>query len=387
MNPYLRCFSGSAMAFFLLGAALNFALDPLGYFRNHGWHAGTFPGERVWADDRMAFDLSIDAYRPDTLIAGNSRVKHGFAMDGWQLPDRLGVTLKLGVRGAQFDELDRYIRRILDNNTVRNLMIGLDLGQFLRGRDPTVSSEQRSQLTSGGFLPDSAKKLVAALWSKHAFLASASFMAGPHTSTLDGGSNPEVLLQRLDGLGHRLRTRRIEARTARRHPILDSQIYAQRLTALDALLANACLKDTTVRLFVSPIHIRQLLLMREIGHLSLFFNWKAQLASIVGQHERRGCRVTLTDFSAISKYTSEPFPEPGDKQHRMRWYWESSHYNRRIGQMIVDRLSNDRDNHDGFGKHLTPRNITSWLDEERNNVNALVREQPMLVKEIRDLTR
>ena len=45
------------------------------------------------------------------------------------------------------------------------------------------------------------------------------------------------------------------------------------------------------------------------------------------------------------------------------------------------------DSHDGFGKNLTAENIAGWLDEERSNLNALVRSQPMLVKEISDLVR
>jgi hypothetical protein len=132
---------------------------------------------------------------------------------------------------------------------------------------------------------------------------------------------------------------------------------------------------------------RQLLLIREVGHLGLFFNWKTQLTDMVSQHQKKGCRVTLTDFSTISPYTSEPFPEPGDKQHRMQWYWESSHYNHQMGRMVIDRLWIHDDSHDGFGKNLTAENIAGWLDEERNNLNALVRSQPMLVKEISDLIR
>ncbi|WP_438958497.1 hypothetical protein [Porticoccus sp.] len=71
----------------------------------------------------------------------------------------------------------------------------------------------------------------------------------------------------------------------------------------------------------------------------------------------------------------------------MQWYWESSHYNHQMGRVVIDRLSNNDDSHDGFGKNLTAENIAGWLGEERNNLNALVRSQPMLVKEISDLIR
>lgn len=385
MNIYLRYFAGSLVAIFLLGAALNFVLDPLGYFRNHDLHVGTFLGDRVWGDDRTAHSLSIETYRPDTLIAGNSRVKNGFAVDDRQLSERLGVILNLGLPGARFDELDRYIRIVLEEHAVRHLLIGLDLGQFLRGEELVGGSTPGYWLDTDGNFPLWLKKLAAALWSKKTFLASAKVIFSPHGTTLNGGSNPETMLEKLEASGHRRMTRKVETHLARHYSRFDTGVYVERVAALDALLADACLKNTEVRLFVSPIHIRQLLLIREVGHLGLFFNWKTLLADMVSQHQKKSCRVTLTDFSTISPYTSEPFPEPGDKQHRMQWYWESSHYNHDMGRMVIDRLWNNDDSHDGFGKNLTAESIAKWLDEERSNLNALVRSQPELVKEISDL--
>ena len=386
MNTYLRYFFCSLAAIFLLGGALNFALDPLGYFRNHDVHVGTFLGERVWGDDRTAQNLSIDTHRPDTLIAGNSRVKRGFAVDDRQLTERLGVILNLGLPGARFDELDRYIRIVLEDHVVRHLVIGLDLGQFLPDRELVGGSTPGPWLDADGF-PIWLKKLAVALWSKNAFLASAKVMFRPYNTTLNGGANSETMLEKLEVSGHRRMTRKVEAHLARRYSRFDTGVYVERVATLNALLADACLNNTDVRLFISPIHIRQLLLIREVGHLGLFFNWKTQLADMVSQYQKKGCRVTLTDFSTISPYTSEPFPEPGDKQHRMQWYWESSHYNHQMGRVVIDRLWNHDDSHDGFGKNLTAENIAGWLDKERNNLNALVRSQPGLVKEISDLIR
>lgn len=169
MNTYLRYFFCSLAAIFLLGGALNFALDPLGYFRNHDVHVGTFLGERVWGDDRTAYDLSIDTHRPDTVIAGNSRVKHGFPVDHGQLSGRLGTILNIGLPGARFDELDRYVRIVLEDHAVRHLVIGLDLGQFLRGKERIGGSTPGHWLDSDGDFPLWLKKLATALWSKLLF--------------------------------------------------------------------------------------------------------------------------------------------------------------------------------------------------------------------------
>ncbi|WP_438950797.1 hypothetical protein [Porticoccus sp.] len=390
MNAYLRFFSGSLVAILFLGAALNFTLDPSGYFRNQGFHPGTFLGDRVWSDDRMAHDLSIDSHRPDTLIAGNSRVKHGFAVNDRRLVEQLGEILSLGLPGARFDELNRYIRIVLEDHAVRHLVIGLDLGQFLRGNGLAGNPPPGHWLDSGGSFPGAPiplKKLATALWSKSTFLASVKVILRPHNTTLNGASNTDTKLTKLEASGHRLVTQKLEARMAKVYSSYDLAVYFDRLAVFDALLADTCLKNTDVRLFISPLHVRQLLLIRETGHLGLFFSWKAQLAEMVAQHQGNGCRVTLTDFSAISRYTSEPFPELGDKQYRMQWYWESSHYNHKMGQMVIERLWGNSDSDDGFGKNPSADNIAGWLEEERNRLNSLIRNQPILVREISDLIR
>lgn len=182
-------------------------------------------------------------------------------------------------------------------------------------------------------------------------------------------------------------TRRAETRIAQRYPAVDQGIFNARAATLDALLAEVCRKGLTTRLFISPTHIRQLLLIRELGQLSLFHSWKTQLATMVSHHQERGCAVALTDFSILSEYTSEPFPEPGDRQHRMQWYWESSHYNHQMGQMIIDRLLTKEEVYRDFGITLTAENVSALLIEERKKLNALAHDQPLLVKEISGLVR
>ncbi|MFN2328352.1 MAG: hypothetical protein ABR612_05505 [Chromatocurvus sp.] len=384
MNPYLRFFAVSVATVFLITATLNFALDPLGYFRTKGWHDGTFVGNRMWADERLAFNLSIDNYRPDTLIAGTSRVRQGFALDDQQLPAQLGKTLRLGVSGARFRELDYYIRRLLSSSTPRNLLIGLDLGQFLRGERPPV----------GGHKPrpdevqaNSARTLMTALWSRGAFRASVGTLFIMHRMKLDGSANTGIMQRRLNGVGHRQLTRNVERGMAKRPPIFNSDVYDMQMETLDTLLAKVCLAQINVRLFISPIHIRQLILLRETANRGLFSAWKIALADMVDTYRTQDCRVTLTDFSAISAYTSEPFPEPGDTQQQMQLYWESSHYTPRMGRMIIDRLLEENASKHDFGADLTRDNIAEFLDREQHKLEMLIHNQPELIREISELAR
>lgn len=375
MSPFLRCFSFALPALLLLGALLNFLLDPLGHFRNQGMQLVTYPGERVWGDERVALTLSIDSYRPDTLIVGNSRVRHGFARIDGELREQMGETRILGLPGANFDEMNLHARRVLANHSVQNLVLGLDLEQFLLRADPADTPAQAGRPEPGGAVPDPLRNLVAALWSEPAFRASVARIFSTPDAQLNGAASPEFMRRRLDRLGHAQMARRVEAYVAQRYAEADPGVYEARMAALDALLAHACADTPAIRLFISPIHVRQLLLIRESGHLDQFFAWKAQLADIVSQHQAAGCQATLTDFSTISRYTSEAFPEPGDKRHRMQWYWESSHYNHRMGQMILERLWSSRGKHADFGRNLDAGSVNRLLEDERKKLGELLRLQ------------
>ncbi len=384
MNSFLRVFAGSVVAIFVVTAAFNFTLDPLGYFRTRGWHDGTFVGDRMWADERLAFNLSIDNYRPDTLIVGTSRVRQGFAVADQELPAQAGETLRLGVSGARFQELDYYVRRLLSGSTPGNLLIGLDLGQFLRSeREPAGGHKPRTDDAQGL----SARTLLPALWSRGAFRASVATLFIMHRMKLDGSANTGIMQRRLDGVGHHQLTRKVERQMLKRPPTYSPTVYNMQMGTLDTLLMSVCLSPINVKLFISPIHIRQLLLLRETANRGLFSDWKIALAHMVDTHRTQGCRVTLTDFSGISAYTSEPFPAPGDTQQQMQWYWESSHYTPRMGRMIIDRLLEQNGSGHDFGADLTPDNIAGFLDRERHKLDMLIRNQPALVREISELAR
>lgn len=385
MNTYLRVLCLAVPGLFLLGAVINYALDPLGYFRNHGWHDGTFVGDRVWADDRLAFSLSMDAYRPETLIAGNSRVKHGFSLEDASTRERLGKILSIGLPGADFVEVDRHIRQIVKNDTVINLMLGLDFSQFIRNRAADVYDRRSSRLDMRNVIPEKANKLMAALWSKSAFGALVNVVLRQPDTTLHGGATTQIMDLRLDDIGHRQLTKTVETRIASLYTEFDSESYVDKLELFDQFLGRVCGGHINIKIFISPVHLRQLLLIREAGYLDLFFNWKTRIADIVGKFQKQGCGPTLIDFSQVSSYTSEPFPEAGDLQHKMQWYWESSHYKHALGQLIVDRLWNSGDSQEDFGSELNADNSGSLQKTEREKLHAIVREHPELMKEIRSL--
>jgi ribosomal protein L13 len=58
-----------------------------------------------------------------------------------------------------------------------------------------------------------------------------------------------------------------------------------------------------------------------------------------------------------------------DKKNQMKWYWESSHYKKELGDYVLDRVFQykhpDRIIPDDFGKLLESKNIEQQLAKIR----------------------
>ena len=69
----------------------------------------------------------------------------------------------------------------------------------------------------------------------------------------------------------------------------------------------------------------------------------------------------LWDFSGYNSLTTEDVPPDGDSETQMKWYWESSHYKKELGDLVLDRIFDyhhpERIVPDDFGVLLTPKNI------------------------------
>jgi len=71
----------------------------------------------------------------------------------------------------------------------------------------------------------------------------------------------------------------------------------------------------------------------------------------------------------------------------MRWYWETVHYKRELGDLILDRmLRNVRSSEwPDFGMRLEPDNIEAHLAALRELQRAFAAAHPDVVAEIRAL--
>lgn len=136
---------------------------------------------------------------------------------------------------------------------------------------------------------------------------------------------------------------------------------------LRRLLDDCRAHGTRVHLIINPVHARQYEVMAAVGLWPAYQDWKRQvLVTTLDEAAAHGSApYPLWDFGVINDVTTEPVPPLGDRTTMMRWYRESSHYRKVLGDRMLDRILAEPPQGDvpadGFGLRLTPDNIDAQL--------------------------
>jgi hypothetical protein len=145
--------------------------------------------------------------------------------------------------------------------------------------------------------------------------------------------------------------------------------YSQdRLHRFQRMLEKSRQRDISVKLFISPVHAWQLEALRIMGLYPTFEQWKRDLVAILAkeaaQHPDKPI-YPLWDFTGYNSITTENIPVNPTQQ--MQWYWESSHFKKAAGDLVLDKLfdyqSPGRVIPDDFGTLINRNNIEAHLQE------------------------
>ncbi|MEM6404175.1 MAG: hypothetical protein AAF757_28785 [Cyanobacteria bacterium P01_D01_bin.116] len=166
----------------------------------------------------------------------------------------------------------------------------------------------------------------------------------------------------------------------------------QRLELLKEIF-NRRKDETKLYLFISPIHAYQLEGMKSINRFSLFEQWKRDLVQIIAEDAIANPNkqpIVLWDFSGYNSITTEKIPPAGSKKE-MKWYWESSHYKKEVGDMVLDVMFNypekSQNTPSDFGVIINSNNIESHLERIRKQQALYKQNFPQEVEEVERLAR
>ncbi len=132
-------------------------------------------------------------------------------------------------------------------------------------------------------------------------------------------------------------------------------------------------KNIELFLIFSPSHARQWHVIYALGLWPMWEKWKFEIVRINEVEAKRHGKepFPIWDFSGFNSVTTETIPPINDSESQMQWYWESSHYKRELGDLVLDRVFNynnlSRNVPDDFGVLLSLDNIESHLSKVRSD--------------------
>ena len=144
-------------------------------------------------------------------------------------------------------------------------------------------------------------------------------------------------------------------------------------------------------ILISPIQAQQLEVLNVIGLGPLREEWLRIMVKVNEEEAALAGKAPfpLWDFSGFNSLTTEEVPALGDTETRMKWYWESSHYKKELGDLVLDRVldysSPNRKVPADFGVLLDSKMLEAHLNQVRIDRDVWRKSHPEDVKEIAEM--
>jgi len=327
----------------------------------------------------MAKATAVTVAPPTTIFLGSSRGERG--MDPLHPALSGDKRYNLSLSGSSIYEALRYFQHSHATESLKQVVLGLGLRQFKHADQVSPSfTEERLSVSAEG-----ATQNRSWLPADLAVIASLDSIAASIKTLWKQDETPELLLhgeynpQRLieDMTNHRADFLSNEKSYINSHykdfSFTDNKGGDSTLNHYKKLLATAYRDNIDLKIFIYPCHARQWEALSVAGLWSEWEQWKRQLVALNESvaAEQGKIPFALWDFSGYNDYTTEVVPALGDTETQMQWYWESSHYKKELGDLVLDRTFSykhpERKIVKGFGALLNSENIETHLQKLRED--------------------
>jgi len=382
----------------LLGIGLlNFIVDPYRIFSSDA--DGLY--ERYPAlhpNLRLHKTYQVNHLKPDTIILGTSKAIQGIPLDHEYFNGKSVYNLAAPL--ASMRENYHLLLHAQANQPLKEVVFVVDFLSFnvLARKDGPAAGYSEHRLKHSGSSSIYWQDYLAATVSADALQASIAVLkpsAGSDHRVLNGrgGREDDEIASRLSDGGHRTNSQKIEsffvnsvllAAPHRRFALSDEQDNS--LEWYEKFINEAQNQGIKTTLLIGPSHMRYWELLNQGDLLPLFERWKRSLVEI---NQRVGVELgrtpfALWDFTLSNKISSEAFPEAGDSDYKMKYYYESVHFNQLTGGMILDRISKNNVSQlpSQFGILLDASNIDAISAQLREDLSDFRESEPQTVEEL-----
>jgi hypothetical protein len=121
-----------------------------------------------------------------------------------------------------------------------------------------------------------------------------------------------------------------------RHVLADWHGPMPNIGILRGMIRFCLQHDVTLTLVLGSAHADQMEIYRQAGLWPYIEQLKVDLAQLVA--DAHSDSITAWDFVEYARYTTEPVPPQGDRVSRMRWFWEPVHFQRALGEIMLQRV-------------------------------------------------
>ncbi|WP_431065184.1 hypothetical protein [Methylotuvimicrobium sp.] len=394
-QSYLKKLSFTIIFLLTLTAVINALVDPFELFGSPKIEGFNRLKPEYHKHVRMIKAHQVRLRKPEVLIIGSSRAELGLDPDHPALMKADSVSYNLALSSANIYEILRYIQHAHAVNPLKQVVIGLDFFMFnINKLNEPDFDETRIAPNNRGWHKD----IVNSFLSIDGLSASVSTLtkqnATPVSHYMPNGFKDDShhwnAIQKKGG--HRKATINNESYTLK---ALDGFVFftthnnnrkSPTYEHFKQILVFCKTNHIDLRLFISPEHARKLILMHTIGLWGVYEDWKLTMTQLI---ESNTPSYSLWDFSGFNQITTETFPVLGDKKTEMRWYWESSHYKKETGDIILSKLLNKdetvKNKYPNFGILLSPQTIESKFELDREQLEAYIERNPKIIEEIKKM--
>lgn len=346
-----------AVSTFLVAGAISCLVDPYGLFRI--MDVGGFNQQKQGVRNKIRYvkALELPLRGPATIVIGSSRV-HDAINPQHPVLQEFAPVYNYGVDMLRVREALALLRHATLNSDVKRVVFGLDFFMFnalQRVNSDFDASLIGRRITKIDYLGKPIFSRTAILDSIQTIKGSASqpdrreFLPnGYRPHAFFGAKNYKALHYYTNWI---FLTPRVQNTKYYQSMELDSSVFDE----FEELIRLCIDKGIDLRMYISPAHAN---LdgegIRALGKLEMLENWKRRISEIAYRY-----RIAVWDFSGYNSITTEAVKNP------MVYYWDSSHFNEVVSDLILRRVFDAGAVPEDFGVRITPLNIEDALAENR----------------------
>ncbi|MGE5372884.1 MAG: hypothetical protein ACM3QZ_12940 [Solirubrobacterales bacterium] len=378
MNKYLRynlCLLFLVLLIVGAVSAVNILIDPFGIWKL--WSKKTVNQYKPEQDthERLFKAVDIIDLKPSVLFIGTSRTRIGLDPD-YYARIQSGTIYNAGLSSANMNEMLWYFIHALKNEPeLKQVIVGIDFMEF-NAKMPNKPDFQPQQM---GKTHLTIKNILATT-------ASLDMLKRSRVTVQQNREHPDLRAYEPNGMrsetilesnwGHVNDLKGYTSINAIN--INGGEYYArytlspERMNDFRELVRTCRQRGIDLKVFIAPSHATDMEAIRVSGNWKQFEDMKRQLCAI----------TPVWDFSGYNSITTEPIG-PGRK-----CFWESTHFKKEIGNLILNRLNHVRDNGPAdFGVRITPENVEQQLQATRKARAVWAEHNPGVAAFVRSLKK